>query len=118
MGMPAQLTVNGTASAIWTPDWMQNPFVLSIGIAGNSSGVNGTAQIDYSLFDVNSVDVNGLSTSNIATAWINIQTTAAYTSQMVVTNFTTPCQAIRVISNTATATSVFTVVIVQATFGR
>jgi hypothetical protein len=32
MPLPAQLTVNGTGtSAIWQPDWMQNPFNISIG---------------------------------------------------------------------------------------
>lgn len=32
MGMPAVLTQNGTGtSAIWQPDWMQNPFNVAIG---------------------------------------------------------------------------------------
>lgn len=118
MGNPALLTVNGTGSAIWTPDWSQNPFVVSIGICGNSSGVNGTAAVDFSLFDMASVDVNGLSTATVATAWVNTVAAAGFTSQMVVSNFTTPCQALRVNVMTATATSSFSVMFVQATYGR
>jgi hypothetical protein len=114
--MPALLStaVGQSGILIWTPDWMQNPFVVAVGLSGNI----GTASVDYSLFDMNSVDVNGLATSNIATTWVNLIATAAVTSQMSVVNFTTPCQAIRLNVSSTVATSVVTLALVQATFGR
>lgn len=106
MGMPALLTLTGTASTIWTPDWMQQPFQVGIGITTGTSGVNGTAIVEMSFSDVNTVDVNGVASP----VWFPV---IGVTGANATANFTTPCQALRFSIVTATATSVWTANFVQ-----
>jgi hypothetical protein len=117
MGMPAVLTQTGTGVVIWTPDWMQNPFQVAIGISGGSTAASGTAQVDISLNDINPVDVNGIS-SAVTTTWLTVVAAAQFTTTMATALLTTPCQAIRLNVIGATATTVFTLNLIQPTFGR
>lgn len=108
MGRPTLITLNGTASAVWTPDWMENPFVVGITLNTGTTGVNGTAIIEYTLADPNTVDA-------VSTTAPNYFTIVALTGANATANWTTPCQAIRVSVVTATATSVWQAAFVQAT---
>lgn len=111
MPMPVVATLTGTAVLTWTPDWMQAPFEVGIGLVTNTSGVNGTAILEYALQSPNAVDINGTATPT----WFPL---IALTGANATANFTTPCQALRVTIATATATSSWTVHFVQATFPR
>ncbi len=112
MGMPTSTTLIGTASHVWFPDWMQTPFVVGIGLTVNTTGVNGTAIVQYSFDKVNAgIDVLGTTTPT----WFPLIALAAVGGTA---NFTTPCQMIRVSVVTANETSSWTVNFVQATFGR
>ncbi len=120
MGMPTQTTIIGTASHIWFPDWMQTPFSVGIGLTTNTTGVNGTAIVEYSFNNINyNTGTAALPTGDpLATStptWFPLVALAAVGATA---NFTTPCQMIRVNIVTATATSSWTVQFVQATFGR
>ena len=112
MGVPALITLNGTASAVWMTDWMQNPFVVGIGLVTGTTGVNGTATVNYALQNPSGAqDVNGTTTPN----WFPLITVTAANATAL---FTTPCYALQVVVATATATSVWTAMFVQATYGR
>lgn len=111
MPMPAIVTLTGTAVLTWTPDWMQTPFEISLALVTNTTGVNGTAVLEYSLQSPNAVDVNGTATPT----WFPL---IALTAVSATASFTTPCQALRAMIVTATATSSWTVMFVQATFPR
>jgi hypothetical protein len=112
MGMPTLLTVAGTASAVWFPDWMQVPFQIGIGLVTNTTGVNGTAVVEYSFQKGNfTSDVGGTTTPT----WFPL---IAETGVNATSLMTTPCQMLRVNVVTATATSSWSVMFVQATFGR
>lgn len=102
MAMPALLTLNATSSAVWTPDWMENPFVVGIQAVTNTSGVNGTAIIEASM---------NFGMVQTATFFTVVPVTGASTTA----NFTTPVQAFRASIVTATATSSWGIVFVQAT---
>ena len=110
MARPVLLTLNGTASAVWTPDWMENPFIIGMTANTGTTGVNGTAIIEYTLQNPNftSGDVGGTTTPNYFTV-------IALTGATATATFQIPCQAIRASVVTATATSVWTFAFVQAT---
>lgn len=111
MPMPVVANLLGTATFTWTPDWMQSPFAVGVALTTNTSGVNGSAILEYALQSPNAVDVNGTSTP----LWF---TAVAFASVSSTSTFTTPCQALRVRVATATATSSWTVNFVQQTFPR
>ena len=115
MGMPTTLTQTGTGTLIWYADWMQNPFSVGIGLVNGSTGVNGTATIDICFQSLDPNFPNSVATSS-STAWFNFVAATAGTSTF--TTCSVPCQAMRLNVITATATTVFTVNFVQATYGR
>ncbi len=108
MAKPVLLTLNATASAVWTPDWMENPFSLGITAYTGTTGVNGTAILEYTLQNPNPNEAGGTSTPNYFPL-------VALTGANATAHFQTPCQAIRASVVTATATSVWTFAFVQAT---
>ena len=111
MPMPVVATLLGTAVLTWTPDWMQSPFAIGVGLTTNTSGVNGTAILEYAMQSPNAVDVNGTATPTWFLA-------IAFTGASATALFEVPCQALRVSIATATATSSWTVNFVQQTFPR
>lgn len=115
MPMPALYSQTGTGAVIWYADWMQDPFSIGIGLINGSTGVNGTAQIDICFQSLDPNIPNNVAT-NSSTAWFNIVAPTSATSTLAIC--TTPCVALRLNVITATATSVFTVNFVQATYGR
>ena len=111
MGMPTLLTVAGTGtSAIWQPDWMQNPFNISIGtIDPTGAGY----QIEACLDDL---DVGSAYTAGNAT-WYPIATTTVFAASTTM-NVQFPVTGLRI--NVVTAGSVASTVSVnfmQATYG-
>lgn len=109
MGMPVAKTLTGTSVLTWTPDWMQSPFAVAIALTVNTTGVNGTALLEYALQSPNAVDVNGTATPQ----WFPL---IALTAVSATTTFTVPCFALRASVVTATATSSWTVMFVQQTY--
>lgn len=105
MGMPVRAGVTGTGSFVFTPDWMQTPFQVGIGVI--FSGDTGTATVD--------VTFDPLNTTGVTPTWFSI---IALGSVNATANYTTPVQGMRVNLVTASATSVVTVNFVQATFPR
>lgn len=121
MGMPVFLQFNGTGSSIWYPDWMQVPFEVGVSLQTHTSGVNGTAILEYSFDSINyntgtaALPITGDANATSTPQWLPI---VALSGASSTAKFTTPCQMIRISIVTATATSVWTVRFVQATFGR
>lgn len=118
MGMPVQTSIIGTGTFIWFPDWTLTPFQLAIQLA--SSGDVGTASLDVTL---DKIDISGpgggqgavglgLGTTAANANWISVL--AASSTANSFTNYTTAVQALRVVFNASTATSVMNVRIVQA----
>jgi hypothetical protein len=107
MPMPAVLSKAGSSgTVVWTPDWMQDPFVIGISLIGTI----GTASIDGT-FD----DPNGAATPN----WFPVIAAAALTTATLATaRFSTPCQGLRLNVSSAVATTIVTATFVQATFPR
>ena len=116
MGMPTLLSVAGTGtSAIWQPDWMQNPFNISIGtIVVGGAGY----QIEATM---NNLDLSGLGTSAFTAGnatWYPIATTTVFSASTTM-NVQFPVTGLRI--NLLTAASVASTVaanFMQATFGR
>ena len=107
MGMPAVLTLNGTTgSVVWTPDWMQPFFSVGIGLIGTGGVGSATAQATYD-------DPNLVTSPN----WFAV-TSVAGLGALTTATFTSPCQGFRLNVSTATATTIYTATLVQATFGR
>lgn len=113
MGMPAVLTANatGTTGEVWMPDWMQTPF--SIGIAGTVSG-GGQYAVEYTPNDLN-YPGNGTTAANAN--WIAVTEFSAATTSLG-SEFTIPCRGFRINIASATATTLVTVYLTQATFPR
>lgn len=117
MGMPIQTSIVGTGTFVWFPDWTLTPFQLAIQLA--SSGDVGTASLDVTL---DKIDIPGgggqgavgigLGTTAANANWISVL--AASSTANSLTNYTTAVQALRVVFNASTATSVMNVWIVQA----
>lgn len=115
MGMPAQLTQNGTGTtAVWTPDWMQNPFNISIGTICNSTA---SYQIQATL---DNLDVQGavVGTTAANATWYPIATTTLFQASTTM-NVQFPVTGLRISVVTAGAVGSSVVAnIIQATFGR
>ncbi len=116
MGMPTLLTVNGTGtSAVWQPDWMQNPFNISICSICNSTA----SYLIQATMD--NLDLSGLGTSAYTAGnatWYPIATTTLFQASTTM-NVQFPVTGLRV--NLVSATGVGSTVSVnfmQATFGR
>jgi hypothetical protein len=118
MGMPIQTSITGTGTFVWFPDWTLTPFQLSIQLS--SAGDVGTASLDVTL---DKIDISGtgggqgavglgLGTTVANANWISVL--AASSTANSLTNYTTAVQALRVVFNASTATSVMNVRIVQA----
>jgi hypothetical protein len=118
MGMPTLLTVNGTGtSAVWQPDWMQNPFNISIGTICNSTA---SYQIEACMDDLNvslatSLATNAFTAGNAT--WYPIATTTVFQSSTTM-NVQFPVTGLRVNVKSSTAGSTVSVNFMQATFGR
>jgi hypothetical protein len=116
MGMPTLITQNGTGtSAIWQPDWMQNPFNISIGTICNSTA---SYQI---LATMDNLDLSGLGTSAHTAGnatWYPIATTVLFQASTTM-NVQFPVTGLQVSIVTAGAvTSAVSVNFMQATYGR
>lgn len=120
MGMPAVLTVNGTStSSIWTPDWMQTPFSIAA-VGKHVGGATFQYNLEYTLDDLDNNALNAAAAFTAGnatwvssiTGFVNASTTPASGS------FIAPVRGIRINASSATATSVFTVTLIQATYGR
>lgn len=107
MGMPAVLTVTGTASAIWTPDWMQNPFVIGFQVVGNAATTTVNLDVTYD-------DPNGGGTLH----WSTIASASGVPNALFTGTFTSPVQGLRINAMSALATSLITATFIQATYGR
>jgi len=117
--MPVLLTVAGTGtSAIWQPDWMQNPFNISIGtIVVGGAGY----QIECCL---DNLDILQVGTNNVAAytagnaTWYPISTTTVFSANTTM-NVQFPVTGLRVHIVTAGSTnSTVAVNFIQSTFGR
>ena|SRR5258705_520915 len=112
MGMPVLLTQNATGTAgpsgIWTPDWMQDPFVIGYGAIA-TGGAATLFNIEYTLDNLDSPTV-----TTVGLTWYALSSSLISTSG----SFTTPCKGIRINMLSATATTICTVNFIQATFPR
>lgn len=112
---PVLLTVNGTGtSAVVTPDYMQNPFAVGIGVNVTGTG-SGTFswRIEHTFDNLNSptaVPVNWFLNSAIGTAGAPAGTTVASLDM----NYAFPVRGIRLNVVTAVATTIVTANIIQA----
>ena len=114
MGMPVLLTQNATGTAgpsgIWTPDWMQDPFVIGYGAIA-TGGAATLFNIEYTLDNLDSSTVIATTTG---LTWYTLSSSLISTSGQ----FTTPCKGIRINMLSATATTILVVNLIQATFPR
>ena len=116
MPMPVLLTVAGTGtSAIWQPDWMQNPFNISIGtISGQGAGYKIECCLD-------NLDLSGLGTTAFTAGnatWYQVATTVIFTGSTTM-NVQFPVTGLRVnIVTAGSAASTVSVNFIQATYGR
>jgi hypothetical protein len=120
MPMPVLLTVAGTGtSAIWQPDWMQNPFNISIGtIVTGGAGY----QIECCLDNLDQRDSAGtLGTASFTAGnatFYPIATTVVFSANTTM-NVQFPVTGLRVHVVTAgSAASTVSVNFIQATYGR
>ncbi len=111
MPMPAVLTQNGTGtSAVWCPDWMQNPFNIAIGtIVTGGAGYS----IEFTLTNLD--QVTGTTAANAT--WYTHATISALAVNTT-GNIQFPVRGLRI--NLLTAGSIASAVtanFIQATFG-
>lgn len=116
MPMPVLLTVAGTGtSAIWQPDWMQNPFNISIG----TITVGGPSYKIECCLD--NLDLSGLGTAAFTAGnatWYPIATTTLFSANTTM-NVQFPVTGLRINLVTAGGVgSTITANFIQATFGR
>lgn len=119
MPNPAVLTVTGTGTLAWIPDWMQCPFQVGIMVVNSgTTGVNGTATIDATWSNLDTLQPGGIASS--AAAWTAIFGPIGPTGTTIIgiATFTSPCQGLRLNVFSATATSTIQATFVQATFPR
>lgn len=107
MGIPAVLSQTGTGVVYWTPDWLQVPFVVGLGLTTGTAAITVSVDGSFDSFDIG--------TSNMH--WFTISTTAA-TVALATAIVSVPIQAFRLNVVSAVATSVATATLVQATFPR
>lgn len=109
MPMPTVMTQNGTGtSAVWTPDWMQNPFNIAIG----TKVVGGAG---YSIeFTLDSLDQVGGTTAANAT-WYTHATINAL-SVNTTGNIQFPVRGLRINLLTGSLGSTVTANFIQATY--
>lgn len=118
MGMPTLLSVAGTGtSALWVPDWMQNPFNISIGaISAQGAGYQIEACLDNIDFKPDGL---GTATYTVGNAtFYPIATTVVFSASTTM-NVQFPVTGLRI--RIVTAGSVASTVqanFMQATFGR
>ncbi len=118
MGMPTLLTVNGTGtSAIWQPDWMQNPFSIGIGaISAQGAGY----KIEACMDDLN-VSISTSLATNAYTAgnatWYPISPGIVAVSTTMTVTFPVTGLRINIVTAGSIASSV-SVNFIQATYGR
>lgn len=105
MPMPAVLSQTGTGVVYWTPDWMQSPFNLGVGLRAGTAAITVSVDGSFDNFSVGTANMN----------WFNIATTSL-TTTLVTATLTTPIQSVRLNVVSAVATSVATATIVQATY--
>ncbi len=126
MGMPALITQNGTGtSAIWFPDWMQNPFNIGIQVVLPASAT-ATFNIEHTLDNIDvtnggagqgSVSPTANATTAANATWVaNPGITSA--TATINGNYAFPVRAIRVNILSSSATGFVTATFIQATYGR
>ncbi len=112
MGMPVLLTQNATGTAgaagIWTPDWMQDPFVIGYGVIA-TGGAETLVNLEYTLNNLDSPTA-----TTVGLTWYSLSSSLISTSG----SFTTPCKGIRINMVSATSTTIVVVNLIQATFPR
>ena len=108
MPMPTILSQTGTGTVYWTPDFMQNPFVVGFGLKVGTA--TATVNVDAS-FDNLSIGTTNMS-------WFTISTTSLTAVLAATAIVTAPVQSFRLNIVSAFATSVATVTFVQSTFSR
>ena len=117
MTLPVTLVVNGTGtSAVWTPDYMQTPFAVGIGVT-MTGGAATAWRVEHTFQDFSPA----LSTTTATTVWFcnsaigtsNVLTNQA-TSTSLDMNYAFPVRGIRVNVVSGTATSIVTATFVQA----
>lgn len=125
MGMPAVLTQNGTGtSAIWFPDWMQNPFNIGIQCVATGGTIQFSVQHTLDNIDVTnggsgqgSVSPTANATTAANATWID-NTGISLATANINGNYAFPVRAIRVQIQSSTATGTVTATFIQATYGR
>ena len=124
MGMPAVITQNGTGtSAIWFPDWMQNPFNVGIQCIATGGTIQYNVEHTFDNIDVTNGGSGqgavgiGLSTTAAGANWIANPGITAATATNINGNYAFPVRAIRVNMQSSTATGVVVVTFMQANFG-
>lgn len=119
MGMPALITATGTGtSAIWFPDWMQNPFNIDIQAILPASAT-ATFNVEHTLDNIEVTQIGPFSgNANATTAananWIVHPTINAATGNIAGT-YSFPVRAIRVNILSCSATGFVSVTFIQAT---
>lgn len=112
---PVLLTVNGTGtSAAVTMDHAQNPFNVAIGVNVTNSGGSVAWRIEHTFDNLNNPTAapsNWFPNASIGTAGSQAMTTVLALDM----NYAYPVSAIRLNVGTATATTVVTANIIQAT---
>lgn len=105
MPMPAVLTRNGTGtSAVWIPDWMQNPFVVGIGL--NPAGATGSLEATF----------DSLASPTATAGNVTWFTVIALGGVVASATFTSPVQGFRINIATSLSTGVVTATFIQATY--
>ncbi len=115
MPMPALLTVAGTGtSAIWQPDWMQNPFNISIGtIVVGGAGY----QIECCLDNLNYTNLGPQAYTAGNATWYPVATTTVFSASTTM-NVQFPVTGLRINLLTAgSVASTVTVNFLQSTYG-
>lgn len=120
MPMPVQLTQTGagTTANPWIPDWMQDAFAISIGLAISSG--TGTVTVEHTFQSLDPLQPNGTSPAN-ATWFQNsgLNATTITATSNLNGNYAFPVQGIRLnVATTSNATAVVTGWFIQATFPR
>lgn len=122
MGMPAVITQNGTGtSAIWFPDWMQNPFNVSIQAILPASAT-ATFNVEHTLDNIEVTQIGPFSGNAVATTAANanwvVNPLISQAIGSISGTYSSPVRAIRVNILSCSATGFVTVTFIQANFGR
>ena len=117
MGMPALITQNQTGtSAVWFPDWMQSPFLLSFGCIATGAP---TYNIEYTLDNIDVTPIGPFSGGAGATTVANatwFQSMVSGTTVSASGNISSPVRGLRINLVTSSATAFVAVNFIQANY--